>query len=85
MSTLFGIFKNQPRVDEGGCLVGRAHNEGEDYVICAFRSREIQWINGFNIISKYLKDDIKVYPLDNTPQGIYTIGDIKNEMIIKDT
>ena len=31
-----------------------------------------------NELAEMLHDEIKVVPLDNTEQGIYTIGDIRN-------
>ena len=31
-------------------------------------------------LAEMLPDEVKVYPLDNTAQGIYTIGDIKNHI-----
>lgn len=35
------------------------------------------WINP---LAKMLTNNTKVYPLDNTAQGIYTIGDIKKSL-----
>lgn len=46
---------------------------GEEVEI-AFRTHYIRWLNP---IAHLLPDDIKVIPLDNSAQGIYTIGDIK--------
>lgn len=41
----------------------------------AFRSsNEIKWLNA---LGPLLPDDTKVIPMDNSSQGIYTIGDIK--------
>ena len=33
------------------------------------------------VLISHLPDDIKVYPLDITAQGIYTIGDIRREIL----
>ena len=33
-------------------------------------------------VYKLLSNDIEVHPIDNTAQGIFTIGDIKNENIM---
>ncbi len=44
----------------------------------AFRSNTIGWRND---MARFLPDDTKVYPLDNSAQGIYTIGDIKKEIL----
>ena len=38
------------------------------------RGGEVIWLND---IAELLPDERRVYALDNTPQGIYTIGDIK--------
>jgi hypothetical protein len=44
----------------------------------AFRSNGIRWTDD---LAKLLPDDTKVYPLDNSAQDIYTIGDIKREIL----
>ena len=43
----------------------------------AFRSNGIHFINS---LASLLPDDTPVIPMDNTAQGIYTIGDIKREI-----
>ena len=40
-------------------------------------SHEIIWVNR---LAHLLPDDIEVIPLDNTAQGIHTIGDIKHDI-----
>jgi hypothetical protein len=55
--------------------------EGEDIRV-AFRSNGIRWKNP---IARLLPDDTKVEALDNSPQGIYTIGDIKKEIKAQDS
>jgi hypothetical protein len=52
-------------------------NVDGDIIEVAHRSNFITWQNK---LAKLLDDNIKVYPLDNTPQGIYTIGDIKRKI-----
>jgi hypothetical protein len=76
MSTKFGILtqniEHEKLVDEDGDLL--------DYISTSIfepvfhRGTYSRWIND---IGPYLSDDIKVYALDNTQQGIFTIGDIK--------
>ncbi len=39
----------------------------------------ITWKNGFEIIKDYLPPETPVYPIDNSPQGIYIIKDLINE------
>ena len=51
----------------------------DDYVEVARRVRGgIHWTNE---LAPFLQDDIKVEPLDNSAQGIYTIGDIKKKIL----
>jgi len=50
----------------------------DDYVEVAFRSNGMRFINE---LAELLPDDTPVIPLDNTAQGIYTIGDIKNHIL----
>jgi hypothetical protein len=40
----------------------------------AFRTHYVRWINK---TAHLLPDETKVEPLDNSAQGIYTIGDIR--------
>ena len=40
----------------------------------AFRSSYVRWKNP---LAQLLPDDLEVIPLDNSAQGIYTIGDIR--------
>lgn len=50
-------------------------------VVVAFRSSNN--ISLLNPLAVLLPDDTPVIPLDNTAQGIYTIGDIKKEILNK--
>jgi len=50
---------------------------GSVYCEIAFRSNGIRFTNP---IAHLLPDDLEVFPLDNGPQGIHTVGDIKREM-----
>ena len=53
---------------------------GENIVEVAFRSNGMRFTNE---LAELLPDDTPVIPLDNTAQGVYTIGDVKKE--IKET
>lgn len=79
---MFAIFKETPKSDgHGGVDEKVEYEEDIDCVSCAFRtSGGINWIRNFDIISKFLLNSTPVYPLDNSPQGIFTIGDIKNQI-----
>ena len=48
-----------------------------DVVEVAFRSNGMRFINP---LAHLLPDETLVIALDNTPQGVYTIGDIKREI-----
>ena len=61
MSTTFGV---EIKDDDG---IG-------DVVEVAFRSNGMRFINP---LAHLLPDDTPVIALDNTPQDVYTIGDIK--------
>lgn len=76
MSTTFGILKNNvnPPIDDEDYTL-----DEESYIEVAFRGNRHP-IRFTNELAQYLGDDIKVYPLDNSAQGIYTIGDIKNQI-----
>ena len=77
MSTTFGISRlgifYEP-IDDEIIL-----QEDDEIVEVAFRSNRggICWTNS---IAHLLPDNTMVYPMDNGSQGIYTIGDIKNEI-----
>ena len=85
MSTTFGIvIKNKELLDlppqENGLIlpIDITDEDEVEIIYIAFRSSwGMIWKNS---LAKLLPDDIKVYPLDNTPQGIYTIKDIKDEI-----
>jgi hypothetical protein len=83
MSTLFGIHREGKKIElvdddlpEEYFQDDRIDNE---FIEVAFRGNigSIVWEHE---IAKFLDDSIPVYPLDNTAQGIYTIGDLKKEI-----
>ena len=78
MSTTFGIFVKDGKLVD--CEINEfdefVHPEDDLEVIeIAFRgnSGRISWDN---LVAQFLPPDTKVYALDNSQQGIYTIGDI---------
>jgi hypothetical protein len=78
MSTTFGIPREPIDIELGD-------EDGVYYYINTdifdkvwFRSRRnSRWLSD---LAKLLPDDTRVYALDNSQQGVYTIGDIKNLM-----
>ena len=87
MSTKFGIltldFDHDKLVDEDGDLHDYINKDIFEPIF--FRGTHSRWLTHFG---KFLPDDMKVYALDNTQQGIFTIGDIRiflmNESIEKE-
>ena len=83
MSTTFGVYKRNinitlenddlPKYDDEGNSINTEDNFIEVFVR---KSTNIYWETE---LAMFLPDDLKVYPLDNTAQGIYTIGDCKKE------
>lgn len=74
MSTKFGILTENVEhsllVDKYGDLHGYISREIFEPVF--FRGVNSRWLTKFG---KYLPDSTKVYALDNTQQGIFTIKD----------
>jgi hypothetical protein len=78
MSTTFGISKLKQDIElVDDCLTEQW--EDDDFIEVAFRGNGtgIRWTND---LVEFLPDDLKVYPLDNSAQGIYSIGDIREEI-----
>lgn len=83
MSTTFGIvIKDGKLLDlppqEDGLFLPEDLENSVEIIVIAFRSSY-----GFvwkNVLAPFLPLETKIYPLDNTPQGIYTIGDIIEDM-----
>ena len=78
MSTTFGVLKeyvdHNKIVDEDSDLLWYISENAFEPVF--FRSmRNSRWLNA---LGQYADDNIRVYALDNTQQGIYTIKDCKN-------
>ena len=80
MSTTFGILNiglDEDKIfDEDGEIYPYID---EDYCFIAvfFRGSYGRWLLD---LASHLPDDAKVYPLDNSAQGIYTIGDCKKHL-----
>lgn len=79
MSTTFGIplypLAENILVDEDGCLQPYISEDFFNNVF--YRGGESFWMNSF---AENLNESTRVYPLDNTPQGIYTIKDCKEHL-----
>lgn len=72
MSTIYGILvEDYSR--------GVEEYDGKYYVEVAFVTNS-GVIYFTNPLASLLPDDVEVTALDNDPQGIYTIGDIKQEV-----
>lgn len=76
MSTVFGILQtkveHEKLVDQDGDLLDYISKEIFEPVF--FRGTNSRWLKNW---AKLLDDDTKVYAIDNTQQGIFTIKDCK--------
>lgn len=76
MSTKFGILaeniEHSKLVDEDGDL--HYYISTAIFEPVFFRGTNSRWLTNFG---KFLPDDMRVYALDNTQQGIFTIKDCK--------
>jgi hypothetical protein len=76
MSTTFGIPQRQVELDK----IINKDGEIYDYIDTSFfekvfyRGGYSRWLNP---LSSRLSDDTRIFPLDNSAQGIYTIGDAR--------
>lgn len=83
MSTTFGVKVDKKYIDYTDFNAmpyfdGNLEEELDSGIIkVAFRSNGIRFTNP---IASLLPDDTEVIPLDNTAQGIFTIGDIKKQI-----
>ena len=77
MSTTFGIPQRQVELN----ILVNEFGDLHDYIDTSFfekvffrSSKNSRWMNS---LANRLPDNTLVFPLDNTAQGIYTIGDLK--------
>jgi hypothetical protein len=57
----------------------RAYEDGEEVEVeVAFRSNGVRWLDP---LAQLLPDDTEVIAVDNSPQGIHTIGDIRKKIV----
>ena len=57
----------------------RGYEDGEEVEVeVAFRSNGIRWLHP---LAQLLPDDTEVIAVDNSPQGIHTIGDIRKKIV----
>jgi len=56
----------------------KTYEDGEEVEVnVAFRSNGVRWLDP---LAHLLPDDTEVIAVDNSPQGIYTIGDIRKKI-----
>jgi hypothetical protein len=78
MSTTFGIPKEPINIELGDADGIYYYINPDIFEKVWFRSSgNSKWLND---LAKSLPNETKVYALDNSQQGIYTIGDIKQLM-----
>lgn len=83
MSTTFGIPQRQVELN----ILVNEFGDLHDYIDTSFFDKVFfrsmnnsRWLNP---LADKLPDNTLVFPLDNTAQGIYTIGDIKQLLNIE--
>lgn len=91
MSTVFAVAMHtySPEVDEHGCLIVPEDEYSDGYdkyfnelVPIAHRTSQGCTTKGdFYRLLHLFKPETRVYPIGNSPQGIYTIADILKELI----
>ena len=80
MITTFGVYKGEGVIEfEDDMLPVRFFEDDdtiyEQFIKVAHRGHLYSyWLND---LAPFLSDDTKIYPLDNSSQGIYSIGDFK--------
>lgn len=56
----------------------KTYEDGEEVEVeVAFRSNGVRWLDP---LAQLLPDDTEVIAVDNSPQGIHTIGDIRKKI-----
>jgi hypothetical protein len=84
MSTVFGIHRENKKIELIDDQLPEEYRIDDiiedEFIEVALRGNE-GWIVWENQIAPLLPNKHPVYPLDNTAQGIYTIGDLKREMM----
>lgn len=82
MSTTFGVYKGEDEIELEDDMLPSSFFEDDDtideeFIKAAFRGNYKATTRWLNDLALFLSDDIKIYPLDNSAQGIYTIGDFR--------
>lgn len=80
MSTTFAVYKGKEPIELDNDMLPSYFWETDSistmFIKVAFRGNR-----GYNYwkndLAPFLSDDTKIYPLDNSAQGIYTIGDFR--------
>jgi len=82
MSTVFGIHRQGKKIELVDDDLPEEYFQddriGDEFIEVAERGNS-GWIYWNEEVAYFLNDNIPVYPLGNTAQGIYTIGDLKKK------
>lgn len=82
MSTTFGVYKGEYEIElEDDMLPSSFFYDDdtidEEFIKVALIGNYKPTTRWLNDLAPYLSDDTKIYPLDNSAQGIFTIGDFR--------
>ena len=82
MSTTFGVYKGKDAIELDDDMLPVSFFEDDDivddmFIKVAFRGNYKATTRWLNDLTPFLSDEVKIYPLDNSAQGIYTIGDFR--------
>lgn len=73
MSTIFGILKKGEPIELINGSLPENHNSEFSPVAKRMNNHAV-WHND---LAEFLSDETRVYPMNNSAQGIFTIGDLK--------
>jgi len=75
MSTIFGVHRENKIIKLVDDCLSEDYENWDEFIEVAYRGNSGLFI-WKNELSHLLPHETKVYPLDNSAQGIYTISDI---------
>ena len=79
MVKTYALFKTKPKLSGDNCV--RDISDTNSFIICARQTNKgIFWMNNFDILSDFIKEDTFVYCLDNSNIKNFTFNDLKTQI-----